>query len=343
MRRLPLLVALVLAGVTLGADGPKQEKLDGYAEFLDGDALVVDGQRLVLTPSTKVKRKGVPPVSDVLDVPPGAVVEAKGTRRDDGALVATEVELKVNDTALFEREVLQATEEMESRWMQSGRVFELDANGREQDIGRVVDEGPDVRRTERILNRLLPQYVDRGRVRLHVVDTKAWNAMAMGNGAVWVFTGLLHDMDDDEVAIVLGHELVHFTHEHSRKGFKRDFIVQLIAAGALAAAEAVDSRKTKEVIGLATIFSFMALTNGYGRDLEDQADRVGLRYAYQAGYDVRKGPRLWQRFSQKYGDRDPFTNFFFSDHSRSSARVRNLEREIALNYPSAGATRRDVR
>ena len=35
-----------------------------------------------------------------------------------------------------------------------------------------------------------------------------------------------------------------------------------------------------------------AWKNGYGRGLEDQADRVGLRYAYEAGYDISKGPRL---------------------------------------------------
>ena len=46
-----------------------------------------------------------------------------------------------------------------------------------------------------------------------------------------------------------------------------------------------------------------------------------------------------KKFAEKYGDQDAVTNFFFSDHSRSSARIRNLEREIALNYTSARAAR----
>ena len=41
--------------------------------------------------------------------------------------------------------------------------------------------------------------------------------MAMDNGAVWVFEGLMHSASDDELAIVLGHELAHFTHEHGRQ------------------------------------------------------------------------------------------------------------------------------
>ncbi len=31
----------------------------------------------------------------------------------------------------------------------------------------------------------------------------------MANGAIWVFTGLMDAMSDDEMAVVLGHELAH--------------------------------------------------------------------------------------------------------------------------------------
>ena len=67
--------------------------------------------------------------------------------------------------------------------------------------------------------------------------------------------------------------------------------------------------------------------------MEDQADRVGLRYAYEAGYDITKGPRLWSRFAKKYGEGNKVANFFFGDHSLSSARATKLEKEIAYNYP----------
>ena len=66
--------------------------------------------------------------------------------------------------------------------------------------------------------------------------------------------------------------------------------------------------------------------------LEDQADRVGLRYAYEGKFDVKKGPALWNRFAEKYGSQDAVTNFFFGDHSRAQVRAKNLTREIELNY-----------
>ena len=59
----------------------------------------------------------------------------------------------------------------------------------------------------------------------------------------------------------------------------------------------------------------------------------GLRYAYEAGYDITKGPRLWNRFAKKYGEGNKAANFFFSDHSLSAARATKLEKEIAYNYP----------
>jgi hypothetical protein len=180
-------------------------------------------------------------------------------------------------------------------------------------------------------------------VRIYVIENKEWNAFAMGNYSIYVFTGLLDDMDDDEVAIVLGHELVHATHEHSRKQLKKDMLIQLLAAGALGAASTIDDDTKQVVVGLAVLAGASALTNGYGRGMEDQADRVGLRYAYEAGYDITKGPRLWNRFAKKYGEGNKVVNFFFADHSQSAARARKLEREIAYNYPDGPKAARTER
>jgi predicted Zn-dependent protease len=82
-----------------------------------------------------------------------------------------------------------------------------------------------------------------------------------------------------------------------------------------------------------------AFANGYSRDQEDQADRVGMRYAYEAGYDVSKGPALWKKFADKYGEGGKAQNILFGDHSRSTVRAAALEREIALNYSSPAPER----
>jgi predicted Zn-dependent protease len=87
-----------------------------------------------------------------------------------------------------------------------------------------------------------------------------------------------------------------------------------------------------EGLGAAAGVALGAIQNGYSRGNEDQADRVGLRYAFEGGFDVHKGPTLWDRFAQKYGDQSAVTNVLFGNHSRASARAVNLKNQIAWNY-----------
>ncbi len=169
---------------------------------------------------------------------------------------------------------------------------------------------------------------------MYVVDNPEWNAMAMGNYSIYVFSGLLRDFDEDEVAIVLGHEIAHATHEHSRKGFKKRMWIQLAALGLGLVNQNVDDEKASAIMGLVEQFGALAWENGHGRGMEDQADRVGLRYAYEAGYDITKGPGLWRKFARRYGEPDAVQNFFFADHTQASKRAEHLERELALNYPN---------
>ena len=324
-------VALALGSTDLyGQDEPaggRGEKAEGYAEFRLGDCLVVDAQRVCPAPGFKFKGEGEAKSFDT--IPLGYELKAKGRRQADGRLLAREVEAKPNGSAMFEGEIRSATDKAEAQARERGRFYADEKTS----VGRLIESGPQVDRVRHIVDTLLPPYMHPEDVRIYVIENKEWNAFAMGNYSLYVFTGLLDDMDDDEVAIVLGHELVHATHEHSRRQFKRDFVVQLIALGALGAASTIDDDTKQAVASLIVLGAATAYQSGYGRGMEDQADRVGLRYAYEAGYDITKGPRLWTRFAKKYGEGNKIVNFFFADHSQSAARATKLEKEIAYNYP----------
>jgi predicted Zn-dependent protease len=102
--------------------------------------------------------------------------------------------------------------------------------------------------------------------------------------------------------------------------------------GAEAAANTID-RDGARIAAKAGIYAgTLAWINGYGRSAEDQADRVGLRYAYQGGFDVRKGPSLWQKFAAKYRGLPKAVNFFLGGHSVAKDRAKNLEEQIRYNY-----------
>ena len=307
-------------------EGGRGESVDGYAEWREGGCLIADAQRVCPAPGLKFKGEG--DAKSFAQIPLGYEFKARGKRQRDGSLLASEVESKPNGKALFEGDVRSTTDQAEAQARQNGRF----GDGKSS-MGKLIESGPDVDRVRGIVDNLLPEYVPRETVRCYVIENKEWNAFAMGNYSIYVFTGLLHDMDDDEVAIVLGHELVHATHEHSRKQFKKDMWVQLAMLGALGASSTLDNNTQKAIAGLAVIAAGSALKSGYGRGFEDQADRVGLRYAYEAGYDITKGPRLWNRFAKKYGEGNKAANFFFGDHSLSAARATKLEKEIAYNYP----------
>lgn len=335
MRRLALFLVLSLApGVAAVASAqpkPKEEKADGYLDYRQGAVLIVDGQKVTATAGTKLKMSDE--AHDLASIPLGYEVKAKGTRGPDGTLHAVEIEAKKNGSALFEKDVLNMTNQAESEYRRAGRYFNNLSNGRTETVGWMFDRGDKVDRARRIVDSLLPGYIDPNQVRVYVIDNREWNAFAMGNFSIYVFSGILDDLDDDEMAIVLGHELAHATHEHTRRQFKKAMWIQLVALGLSGASTEIDDKTARAVAQLLIVFGAQAWQNGYGRDMEDQADRVGLRYAYEAGYDITKGPRLWQRFAKKYGESGKVANFFFGNHSLSSQRAVNLERQIAYNYP----------
>jgi predicted Zn-dependent protease len=109
--------------------------------------------------------------------------------------------------------------------------------------------------------------------------------------------------------------------------------VQLGAlAGGIIVGAKTDSPLAGLLTGLGSSLTLSAIVNGHGRDLEDEADRVGLQYMVDAGYDPFESTEVWKIFSKHTGDQSSAANFFFSDHSTHRARISNLTREINMNY-----------
>jgi hypothetical protein len=268
----------------------------------------------------------------VSSVPAGYEMVVTGRRARDGSLIAERIEALPNRVVLYETEVAQQFDEVERAWLADGTMFLMNGTQR-RNIGHIEDTGPSIDRVRRIMSRIIPPYVDAGRIRVHVVESSEWNARAMANGAIWVNTGLLKDTSDDELAVVLGHELAHYTYEHTRRSMKKDMWRQLAAAGANAAISATSGRAAQQIATAAKL-SLLAWGSGYSRNLEDQADRVGLRYAFEAGFDVQRAIDMWSRERSRFGENDAVTNWFAGDHSRPTDRIKNIRRELQLNYRS---------
>ena len=332
------LLSAVVAGAALPASpalagSSKQVTLGGFLDFRKGNILIVDAQRVEASSKTKFHGEGK--AKSVATTPLGYELKVKGDRRPDGVVVAREITAKKNGTSQSEKQLIQGTNEAEQAFVKAQKVYEPGPDGKEQVIGALHTTGPQVDRCRRIIDRLLPSYVDPKSVRVYVVDNKEWNAMAMPNYSIYVFSGLIADMDDDEMAIVLGHELAHATEEHSRKQQSKSTASGIAGAVASIGSEMINNDLLKSAAQGATALGVTTFGNTYSRSYEDQADRVGLRYVYEAGYDVTKAPALWRRFAAKYPEGSKFQNFFFGNHSLSTERAAALEKEIKNNYADA--------
>ena len=183
------------------------------------------------------------------------------------------------------------------------------------------------------------------RFQFKVIADPTLNAFALPDGSVFVHTGLLARVENDaQLAAILGHEVAHVTERHGAQGYKKHLTTFLPAVlGAEVVGYGVSERTDNPFLQIATqlglSLTLNAAVNGYGRTHEDQADRVGLRYAVEAGFDPSSAPRVWEVFNRTYGDPSKLENFFYGSHSTNRVRKENQEREIRRHYSDSARLR----
>ena len=309
--------------VTVKTGRFEEVQFDGYQEQAEApDTLIVDGQRVSLTGGRVIRKKNFPG-----GVKAGMKTSVLGIRQEDGTVKAKEVFVEPNDIGLVEKDTLRQSAKF---------VRQLDSKP------NVIKNSAVQQYVESVGEKLIPGSA-KGVVdfRFHVIDNPSINAFATRSssssrirGSVYVTTGMLEVLENEaQLASVLGHEIAHITHEHIRREAARGMWTEiaLSAAGAVID-EALDNTVAEIFAGVGLGLAGSAIINGFSRDLEDQADRVGLRYMYEAGYDPMQAPRVWHIFTQHTRDMNKVANFFYGSHSTHIARKRNLFREISQSY-----------
>ncbi len=116
-----------------------------------------------------------------------------------------------------------------------------------------------------------------------VVDDPAVNAFALPGGYIYVTRGIMaHLRSEAELVAVMGHEIGHVTGRHSASQMSK----QTLAMGGLVLGMAVKP-ELQEFAGLAQQ-GLGLLFLKFGRDDENQADELGLRYMTRVDYDPRE-------------------------------------------------------
>ena len=194
--------------------------------------------------------------------------------------------------------------------------------------GALAPEGhPQLQRLHTIAQKLIPHAIPwNSRARdwkwqVNLIGSKQINAWCMPGGKIAFYTGILEQLKltDDEVAMIMGHEMAHALREHARErlaktqmtGMGLSIASQLLGLGSLGDAAA----------NLGT----QLLTLKYGRDDETESDLVGLEIAARGGYRPEASVSLWQKMLAASGNGGPS---FLSTHPSGSNRIEELQANL---------------
>jgi predicted Zn-dependent protease len=171
-----------------------------------------------------------------------------------------------------------------------------------------------------------------------VVNSSDINAFALPGGFVYVNRGLIEAADNEsDLAGVISHEIGHVVGRHSAEQMKKAGIANL----GLGVLEAILGARSGAAAGLAQVGSQIGASAAFmkfSRDDEREADRLGVRNLYDAGYN----PAGMVTFFEKLGDlrksQPSKLETFFSTHPNPTERASNISREIRL-LPRRGGLR----
>lgn len=189
------------------------------------------------------------------------------------------------------------------------------------------DDHPQLKRLRGIAQNLIPHtapWNPRSRDwkwQVNLIGSKQINAWCMPGGKIAFYTGILDQLklNDDEVAMIMGHEMAHALREHARErlaktqatGFGLSIASQLLGLGSLG--------------DTAASLGTQLLTLKYSRDDETESDLVGLEIAARGGYRPEASVSLWQKMQAASGNGSPS---FLSTHPSGKNRIQELQANL---------------
>jgi predicted Zn-dependent protease len=189
-----------------------------------------------------------------------------------------------------------------------------------------------LRRLRSIAQRLIPFAIawnDRAKQwqwEVNLIGSTQINAFCMPGGKIAFYSGILKQLQltDDEVAMVMGHEVAHALREHARERMGKN------------AATGIGANLLGQIFGLGAIgqtvtnYGAQLLTLEFSRSDESEADLVGMELAARAGFDPRAGVTLWQKMGAANKNAPPL---WLSTHPAGSTRIADIEANLPRVMP----------
>jgi len=161
------------------------------------------------------------------------------------------------------------------------------------------------------------------------------NAFALPGGKVGVYTGLLKlAASDDELAIVMGHEIGHVTARHGGERMTQVYGMEVVGA---VTGVATQNSQYHDIVLQAFGAGGNMLVMAFSRSQESEADHIGIRYAAKAGYDPRAAITFWEKMAKQKGGAS--TIKWLSTHPPDAQRIADLQRLMPEVIPLYDAAR----
>lgn len=201
----------------------------------------------------------------------------------------------------------------------------------------VPEDHPQMQRLRAIAEKLIPQ-AERWnpaaadwKWEVNLFNVKQINAFCMPGGKIGFFSGILTELKltDDEVAIVMGHEIAHALREHGRERLAKSTLTNAgakVLGFGLSALLGVDPNLTDTATGIGANLAILK----FSRSDETEADLVGLDIVARAGYDPRAGVTLWQKMGM-VSKNAPLE--WLSTHPAGKSRIAEMRKHLPSVMP----------
>ena len=160
----------------------------------------------------------------------------------------------------------------------------------------------------------------------NLVQDSQVNAFCMPGGKIVVYEGLMKLVSsDDELAVVVGHEVAHAVAKHSNERMSQQIMAQY---GAAILGAATENKSTaiqtvaNTVYGIGAQYGVML---PFSRKHESEADYMGLVFMTMAGYNPDVAVGFWQKMSAGSGGSVPE---FMSTHPSDATRIADIEKAL---------------
>ena len=160
----------------------------------------------------------------------------------------------------------------------------------------------------------------------NLVQNNELNAFCMPGCKIVVYEGLMNIISkDDELAVVLGHEVAHAVAKHSNERMSQQLMAQYGAqrlGQAFCYKSAAVQKIGASVYGLGAQYGVML---PFSRKHESEADYMGLVFMAMAGYNPAVAVNFWQKMS---AGKSGSTPEFMSTHPSDATRINEIKQHL---------------